>query len=155
MLWLGDGGIVRRREPSPACSRNIKNFNACPTQGARHPRLDWVGKDQIHYGDNNPNNHGHHPRVWDARRSPSPDACGPLVFVKRIWQTPFSACFRAPPNIVKYSRDINPIVWLEDFRLAYQAGRTDDDLFIIQYLPLYLVESARAWLEHLPMDSIH
>ena len=31
----------------------------------------------------------------------------------------------------------------------------DDDLFIIQYLPLYLVESARAWLEHLPTDSIH
>ena len=63
--------------------------------------------------------------------------------------------FHAPPNIVKYSRDTNPTVWLEDFHLAYRAGRADDDLFIIQYLPLYLVESARAWLEHLPANNIH
>jgi hypothetical protein len=50
--------------------------------------------------------------------------------------------FRAPPNIVKYFRDSNPIMWLEDFRLACQASRVDDDLFIIQYLPLYLAKSA-------------
>jgi hypothetical protein len=46
-------------------------------------------------------------------------------------------------------------VWLEDFHLAYRVVRADDDLFIIQYLPLYLAESTRAWLEHLPVDSIH
>jgi hypothetical protein len=46
-------------------------------------------------------------------------------------------------------------VWLEDFCLACQAGGADDDLFIIQYLPLYLAESARAWLEHLPANNIH
>ena len=55
---------------------------------------------------------------------------------------PFPARFRVPPNIVKYSGDTNPAVWLEDFRLACRAGRVDDDLFIIQYLSLYLIESA-------------
>ena len=67
----------------------------------------------------------------------------------------FPACFHAPPNIVKYSGDTNPAVWLEDFYLAYRPGGANDDLFIIQNLPLYLAESARAWLEHLPADSIH
>jgi hypothetical protein len=68
---------------------------------------------------------------------------------------PFPSWFRAPPNIIKYSGDTNPAVWLEDFRLTCRAGRANDDVFIIQYLPLYLMESARAWLEHLPTDSIH
>jgi hypothetical protein len=72
-----------------------------------------------------------------------------------IWQTPFPGRFRTSPNIVKYSRDTNLVVWLEDFCFACQAGRADDNLFIIQYLPLYLAESAQAWLEHLPTDSIH
>jgi hypothetical protein len=30
----------------------------------------------------------------------------------------------------------------------------DDDLFIIQFLPIYLVDTARAWLDHLPRNSI-
>ena len=46
-------------------------------------------------------------------------------------------------------------MWLEDFRLACRAGGADDDLFIIQYLPLYLGESAQACLEQLPVNSIH
>jgi hypothetical protein len=46
-------------------------------------------------------------------------------------------------------------MWLEDFCLTCRAGEVDDDLFIIQYLPLYLTESALAWLEYLPTDSIH
>ena len=52
-------------------------------------------------------------------------------------------------------RDTNPAVWLEDFCLAYRAGGADNDIFIVQYLPLYLAESARASLEHLPADNIH
>jgi hypothetical protein len=60
-----------------------------------------------------------------------------------------------PPNVIKYSGDSNPIVWLEDFRLACRASRVDDDLFVIQYLPLYLAESAQAWLEHLPANNIN
>ena len=30
----------------------------------------------------------------------------------------------------------------------------DDDHFIIQYLPIYVGEHVRAWLEFLPPDSI-
>ena len=67
----------------------------------------------------------------------------------------FLTRFHVPPNIIKYSRDTNPTVWLEDFCLACRAGGADDDLFIIQYLPLYLAKSARAWLKHLPANSIH
>jgi hypothetical protein len=59
------------------------------------------------------------------------------------------------PNIVKYFGDTNPTVWLEELSPACRAGGADFDLFIIQYLPLYLAESARAWLEHLLTDSIH
>ena len=47
-----------------------------------------------------------------------------------------------PPNFIKYSKDTNLVVWLEDFHLTYRAGGADDDLFIIQYLSLYLEESA-------------
>jgi hypothetical protein len=59
------------------------------------------------------------------------------------------------PNIIKYLRDTNPTVWLEELSLTCQAGGADDDLFIIQYLPLYLAKSAQAWLEHLPANNIH
>jgi hypothetical protein len=40
-------------------------------------------------------------------------------------------------------------MWLEDYRLACRVDRVDDDLFIIQLLPIYLADSARAWLYHL------
>jgi hypothetical protein len=30
-----------------------------------------------------------------------------------------------------------------------------DDLFVIKNLPLYLDDSARTWLEHLPRDKIN
>jgi hypothetical protein len=68
---------------------------------------------------------------------------------------PFLTHFCALPNFIKYSRDTNLAVWLEDFCLACRASRANDDLFIIQYLSLYIEESARVWLEHLPMDNIH
>jgi hypothetical protein len=36
-----------------------------------------------------------------------------------------------------------------------RAGGAIDDLFIIQYLPIYLAESARAWLDHRPINAIN
>lgn len=30
-----------------------------------------------------------------------------------------------------------------------------DDYLIIQFLPIHLMEGARAWLGHLPSDTIH
>jgi hypothetical protein len=41
-------------------------------------------------------------------------------------------------------------LWLADYRLACQLGGTDDDNLIIRNLPLFLSDTARAWLEHLP-----
>ena len=45
-------------------------------------------------------------------------------------------------------------LWLEDYRLACQAGGADNDDFIICNLPLFLADSARTWLEHLPPNRI-
>jgi hypothetical protein len=85
--------------------------------------------DQLYTGDSDPDDHGRQPWIRDAQRSPSPDACGPQAFTKRIRRTLFPARFRAPSNVTKYSEDTNLIVWLEDFRLAYRVGGADDDLY--------------------------
>ena len=49
---------------------------------------------------------------------------------------------------------MTPGIWLKDFWLTYQVGGVDDDLFIIQYLPICMGEHVRAWLEFLLHDSI-
>jgi hypothetical protein len=46
-------------------------------------------------------------------------------------------------------------VWLEDYRLACHTSGATDDLFVIKNLPLYLGDSTRTWLEHLPRDKIN
>ena len=51
-------------------------------------------------------------------------------------------------------RGDEPGIWLKDFWLTCLAGGVDDDYFIIQYLPIYMGEHVRAWLEFLPPDSI-
>ena len=58
VLWPSDGYTAHRREPSLACSHYIRDHNVHLTQGTRCPGLDWVGKDQLHYGDSDPDNHG-------------------------------------------------------------------------------------------------
>jgi hypothetical protein len=45
-------------------------------------------------------------------------------------------------NILKYSRETNPRLWLEDYLLACQAISAGSDYFIIRNLPLFLVDSA-------------
>jgi hypothetical protein len=67
----------------------------------------------------------------------------------------FPSRFRAPTNVQRYAGDTNSSVWLEDCRLACHAGGATDDLFIIKSLPLYLSDSARTWLEHLPRNKIN
>jgi hypothetical protein len=56
--------------------------------------------------------------------------------------------------VSKYTGETNLAVWLEDFRLACQAGGADDDYFIIQYLPICVGEYVQAWLKFLPSNSI-
>jgi hypothetical protein len=43
----------------------------------------------------------------------------------------------------------NPSIWLENYCLVCKADRVNDDLLIIQFLPIYLVDFTRAWLDHL------
>jgi hypothetical protein len=59
-----------------------------------------------------------------------------------------------PNNIVKYDSKTNPSVWLADYSLTCRADGATDDIFIIQFLPIYLTNTARAWLDHLPRNSI-
>jgi hypothetical protein len=102
---------------------------------------------------------GYHPRCgrcYDSGedRSPSPEPPGPQAFSRAIRRAPFPTRFRTPTTITKYSGEMRPELWLADYRLACQLGRTDDDNLIIRNLPLFLSDTARAWLEHLPPGQI-
>jgi hypothetical protein len=102
---------------------------------------------------------GYHPRRggrYDSEedRSPSPEPPGPQAFSRAIQRAPFPARFRAPTTITKYSGETRPELWHADYRLACQLGGTDDDNLIIRNLPLFLSDTARAWLEHLPPAQI-
>jgi hypothetical protein len=57
-------------------------------------------------------------------------------------------------NIIKYDSKTKPCLWLEDYRLASKAGGVDNDIFIIQFLPIYQADSARAWVDHLLRNVI-
>jgi hypothetical protein len=35
-----------------------------------------------------------------------------------------------------------------------RAGGPDDNLFVIQFLPIYFTDKVRAWLDHLPRNTI-
>jgi hypothetical protein len=59
-----------------------------------------------------------------------------------------------PTTITKYSGETRPELWLADYRLACQLVGTDDDNLVIRNLPLFLSDTARAWLEHLPPGQI-
>jgi hypothetical protein len=66
----------------------------------------------------------------------------------------FPTRYRLPTNVKKYAGETSLGLSLEDYWLACQASGVDSDSFIICNLPLYLAESARTWLEHLPLDKI-
>jgi hypothetical protein len=88
---------------------------------------------------------GYHPRrgrQYDSEedRSPSPEPPSPRVFSEAIRR----ARFHQPANIIKYSGETNPDMWLADYCLACQLGGVDDDLLIIRNLPLFLAYSMRA-----------
>jgi hypothetical protein len=71
-----------------------------------------------------------------------------------VHDTCFPKHFHALINIIKSDSKTNPSVWLEEYRLACRTDGVDDDLFIIQFLPIYLADMARVWLDHLPRKSI-
>nr|AQA29595.1 reverse transcriptase [Zea mays] len=99
------------------------------------------------------------PQAWGRYdsgedRSPSPEPPGPQAFSRAIRRAPFLTRFRPPTTITKYSGETRPELWLADYRLACQLGGTDDDNLIIRNLPLFLSDTAHAWLEHLPPGQI-
>jgi hypothetical protein len=102
---------------------------------------------------------GYHPRRggrYDGGedRSPSPEPPGPQAFSRAMRRAPFPTRFRTPTTITKYSGETRPELWLADYRLACHLGGTDDDNLVIRNLPLFLSDTARAWLEHLPPGQI-
>ena len=84
----------------------------------------------------------------------SPEPPGPRVFSIDIRSARVPARYRPPANITRYVGETDPGLWLEDYRLACCTGGAQSDGFIIRNLPLYLADSARTWLEHLPSDRI-
>jgi hypothetical protein len=56
-------------------------------------------------------------------------------------------------GISKFTGESKPETWLEDYRVAIQIGGCYDDV-AMKHLPLMLEESARAWLNQLPPNSI-
>jgi hypothetical protein len=102
---------------------------------------------------------GYHPRRGGRYdngedRSPSPEPPGPQAFSRAIRRAPFPTRFRTPTTITKYSGETRLELWLADYWLACHLGGTDDDNLIIRNLPLFLSDTARAWLEHLPPGQI-
>jgi hypothetical protein len=102
---------------------------------------------------------GYHPRRGGRYnsgedQSPSPEPLGPQAFSRAIRRAPFPTRFRNPTTITKYSGETRPELWLANHQLACQLGGTDDDNLIIRNLPLFLSDTARAWLEHLPPGQI-
>jgi hypothetical protein len=146
-----------------------ENRDVRDTLAARHQAQDQGGHREARRRDDHDDDRRRddHPRAYNKRRggrydsdedrsrSPTPDFLGPRAFGSRVLNAPFPQRFRPPTSVQKYNGETNPSVWLEDYRLACRAGGADDDFFIIRHLPLYLADSARAWLEHLPPRRIN
>jgi hypothetical protein len=103
---------------------------------------------------------GYHPRRggrYDSRedRSPTPEPPGTRVFSREIRMASFPQRFCQPTSIDKYNGEMDPRVWLNNYRLACQLGGATTDKVIVRNLPLHLADSARMWLEHLPASQIH
>jgi hypothetical protein len=58
-------------------------------------------------------------------------------------------------TLTKYNGVTKPELWLADFHSACQLGGATDDRVIIWQLPLFVSDTARAWLEDLPPRQIH
>jgi hypothetical protein len=78
----------------------------------------------------------------------------PKSFGSNMHDTCFPKHFWVPNNTIKYDEKTNPSIWLEDYCLMCRVGGVDNDLFIIQLLPIYLADTSRAWLDHLPKNLI-
>jgi hypothetical protein len=67
--------------------------------------------------------------------------------------TPTPHRFRAL-NIEKYDGETDLKIWLINYQLAMKAAFALDTFFMIHYLPIYLTNSARNWLNNLREGTI-
>jgi hypothetical protein len=65
------------------------------------------------------------------------------VFCREICTTSFPQRFHQPTSIDKYTGEMYPRVWFNDFRLACQLGGATTDAVIIRNMLLHLADSAR------------
>jgi hypothetical protein len=100
----------------------------------------------------NPRRGGRYDNLED--KSPWPKPPGTRVFGRTIRAASIPWRFCQPTTVSKYSRETDPRVWLNDYHLACQLGGTTDDAMVIRNLALHLADSARTWLEHLPVNQI-
>jgi hypothetical protein len=84
----------------------------------------------------------------------SPKGPGLEASGRDVCDAHFPKSFLALGNVIKYDDKTNSSVWLEEYRLTCREGGMNEDLFIIQFIPMYLVDCARAWLNHLPRNII-
>jgi hypothetical protein len=64
------------------------------------------------------------------------------MFGYGIQSAPMPHRFHAP-NIEKYDGETDPKIWLVHYQLAMKAAFAPDTFFMIQYLLIYLIDSAR------------
>ena len=103
-----------------------------------------------------PGYHPHHGGHYDHEedRSHSPKPMGPQAFGWHILKAALPPRYRPLTNVLKYSSEMNPSLWLEDYRLACRANGTVSGNFIIRNLPMFLADLAWTWLEHLPPNCV-
>ena len=77
------------------------------------------------------------------------------VFTRELWQVcwPFARTFK-PEIPEKYDGRFNPAEFLSIYTIAVQAIGGRDEKVFTNYFPLALKPNVRAWLMHLPEDSI-
>jgi hypothetical protein len=76
------------------------------------------------------------------------DLVGPPAFGYQIRLAPTPRRFCAP-NIEKYDGETDPKIWLVNYQLTMKVASALDTFFMIQYLPIYLTNSTRNWLNNL------
>jgi hypothetical protein len=59
-----------------------------------------------------------------------------MVFGSNVRDACFLKHFRGPSNVIRYDGKTNPSIWLEDYHITCRVGGADDDLYIIQFLPI-------------------
>nr|CAB3453764.1 unnamed protein product [Digitaria exilis] len=157
---------VDRKRPADGSRRNAPNTDAAKVQDRLGPDRDVRHTIEARHRDKSEEPEDRVPRIRHRRRvahieteedwdsNSDSDCPGPAAFSHEIRTLAIPPRFRFPTNFSKYVGETDPLVWLDDFRLACRVGGAFDDKVIIRNLPLYLAEPARVWLERLPNGKI-